>query len=223
MPRPDPDPWFRPAKAKLWIASIDDPKLEVCAQYNPRELQVDKQVQWNDAKQRTNQRGAQRTDSSEQADLEFKSAAMRSMQIELLFDGFELGLSVEPDIEKLEQLSTVRNPESSEEDERRPHHCLVGWGAPRDGMRPFCCVIESLATKYTMWSTHGVPLRATCTLKLKEAERLSRKPRPLQPYGVKHRKSQYRDEWGVWDRNEQERERDPAEVARATAGRGPRR
>ena len=34
----------------------------------------------------------------------------------------------------------------------------------------FRCVIESLSTKYTMFSDQGVPLRATCTVKLKEAD-----------------------------------------------------
>ena len=150
------------------------------------------------------------------------------MQLELLFDGFELGLSVEPDLVTLEQLATVRNPQSREEDERRPHHCLVGWGAQRGEVRPFCCVIESLATKYTMWSTDGVPLRATCTLELKEAERLSRKPRSMRPYGVKERTSLYRDDWGVHDRNQNERDREDIEreralAAGATAARAPRR
>jgi hypothetical protein len=34
----------------------------------------------------------------------------------------------------------------------------------------FKCVIESLSVKYTMFSDQGVPLRATCTVKLKEAD-----------------------------------------------------
>lgn len=197
MHRRDPSDFsFRPAAAKLWIASIDDPKIELRAQYNPRELQIDKQIPWNDAKERDNRQGARRTDRSKQADLEFNGAPKRSMQIELLFDGFELGQTVEADIETLELLSTVRNPRSSVQEERRPHHCLVAWGAPRGGMRPFCCVIESLATKYTMWSTRGVPLRATCTVKLKEAERLTREPRGLPPYGVKDRPNPYLDALG---------------------------
>ena len=31
-------------------------------------------------------------------------------------------------------------------------------------------VIESLSTKYSMFSSEGEPLRATCTVKLKEAK-----------------------------------------------------
>jgi hypothetical protein len=128
-----------------------------------------------------------RRDSSIQADLEFNGVAKRAMQLELLFDGYEDGASVEPDVRVLEVLSSVWNPEASDEDERRPHHCLVGWGLAEDGMRPFCCVIESLATKYTMWDSHGTPLRATCTVRLKEAHRLSRARTPDLRYEVKQR------------------------------------
>ena len=40
----------------------------------------------------------------------------------------------------------------------------------------FKCVIEQISTKYTMFSSGGAPLRATVTLKLKEAERVSMAP-----------------------------------------------
>jgi len=38
----------------------------------------------------------------------------------------------------------------------------------------FNCVIESISTKYTMFSSEGAPLRATCTVKLKEADVVAR-------------------------------------------------
>lgn len=181
-----PTPSFLPARAKLWIASIDKPELELRAQYNPKELQLDKQIQWSDHRQRDNRTGEDQADSSTQSDLEFQGVGKRTIQLELLFDGYEKGESVEPDVERLEELSTVHRPPGSEE-ELRPHHCLVGWGAQVGGMRPFPCVIESLSTKYTMWDTNGKPLRATCTVKLKEAERMSRPARSLPSYGVKER------------------------------------
>ena len=49
------------------------------------------------------------------------------------------------------------------------------WGEVLDG---FKCVIESLTTKYTMFSDTGAPLRATCTVKLKEADVVSGKKSP---------------------------------------------
>jgi hypothetical protein len=45
---------FVPARAKLCIASLDKPTLQVRAQYNPKELQIDKQLQWLDHKSRNN-------------------------------------------------------------------------------------------------------------------------------------------------------------------------
>jgi uncharacterized membrane protein YgcG len=61
----------------------------------------------------------------------------------------------------------VLEPGSTDENKRRPHRCVVTWGLTVPGFR---CVIESLSTKYTMFSEQGIPLRATCTVKLKEAD-----------------------------------------------------
>ena len=143
---------FQPARAKLWIGSLDDEGLEVRAQYNPKELQIDKQITWQEHKSRDNRQGhnatgQQRTDGSEQSDLEFNGTPPRSMSIELFFDGYETDTSVEPDIRKLEKMSSADDPESPAEGEhkRRPHHGVVAWGAGGEGMRPFRCVIENLA------------------------------------------------------------------------------
>ena len=70
----------------------------------------------------------------------------------------------------LETLASVRVPGSKKEDERRPHRCVVAWG---EVLSEFRCVIESLSTKYTMFSPEGKPLRATCVVKLKEADVVS--------------------------------------------------
>ena len=164
---------FLPARAKLCIGSLDEPELEVYAQYNPKELQIDKQITWQEHKSRNN-RSKNRQDKSAQDDLEFKGSPPRSMSIELLFDGYEIGESVERDIIALEKMASVPTPEAParEEERRRPHHCIITWGAGTGGMRPFRCVIESLAVKYTMWDHGGLPLRATCTVKVKEAQKM---------------------------------------------------
>ena len=49
---------------------------------------------------------------------------------------------------------------------------MVTWGSTLKG---FKCVIESLSTKYTMFDGAGTPLRATCTVKLKEADSVKAK------------------------------------------------
>lgn len=164
---------FEPARAKLTIASLDA-GVEVSAQYNPKELQIDKTVPWS----KVNQANQSTTANSSEGGihLEFTGAEGRSMSVELLFDGYELKGStgkgaVSELIGKLETMASVLDPSSSDENKRRPHRCVVTWGA--GGMPSFRCVIESLSTKYTMFSSDGVPLRATCTVKLKEADVVS--------------------------------------------------
>ena len=149
-------------KGVVSIATVDDdmPHLEVTAQYNPNVLQVDLSVPWNV--------NAQANKSPEKGiQLEFTGAQGRSMSLELLFDGFEANESIGDTVEKLTKMASVKQRASKDENMRRPYRCVVTWG---DTVPSFRCVIESLSTKYTMFSETGVPLRATCTVKLKEAD-----------------------------------------------------
>lgn len=73
----------------------------------------------------------------------------------------------------LEVMSSIREPGSTHAYLRRAHHCVVAWGGV-DGARRFHCVIDSLSTEVTMLSPAGLPLRATCTLKLQEVKMLSK-------------------------------------------------
>jgi hypothetical protein len=147
------------------IGSIDKPALEVAAQYNPKELQVDKSVPWqkNPQSNKSPKAGIQ---------LEFTGAEGRSMSLEMLFDKYEKGESVAPEINMLNDMASPIDAGSNDENLRRPHLCAVVWGStiPR-----FTCVIESVSTKYTMFSSTGDPLRATCTVKLKEANSVKMK------------------------------------------------
>ena len=152
--------------ASVAIASLDD-GTTVTAQYNPKELQIDRNVPWS----KVNQANQSQANAGEQGiHLEFTGADGRSMSLELLFDGYESNQSVADQVAALEKLASVIKAGSSKEDERRPHRCVVAWGAT---LQSFRCVIESLQTKYTMFSSSGDPLRATCIVKLKEADVVS--------------------------------------------------
>jgi len=152
---------------KLTIGSVDKSSLHVEAQYNPKELQVDKMIPWTKANQ-ANQ------SNSKGIHLEFTGAEGRTMTVEMMFDGYEKNESVANKVKILEDLASVIEVEGSKEDERRPHRCTISWGKG-NGLPRFDCVIEHLSTKYTMFSPVGVPLRATCTVKLKEANVVSMK------------------------------------------------
>jgi hypothetical protein len=142
------------------IGSVEAGGPTVTAQYNPKELQIDKAVPW--------QKNPQANKSPEKGiQLEFTGAEGRTMSLELLFDGYETKTSVAGNIEALNKMASPIKAGSSDENERRPYMCLVTWGTT---VPTFRCVIESLSTKYTMFSDAGVPLRATCTVKLKEAD-----------------------------------------------------
>ncbi|HWO17918.1 MAG TPA: hypothetical protein VNO30_04055 [Kofleriaceae bacterium] len=167
------DSAFLPARAKLRIASIDHPDLQICAQYNPKELSITKSIKWephkdSDNKTERNNRSAQ----SQQDDLSFGGGEPRTITIEFLFDGYETQTSIEPDVEALEKLSSVQDSPSNDSALKRPHHCIITWGIGNQRMRPFLCVINKLDVKYQMWDTTGLPLRATCTISVTEAIRM---------------------------------------------------
>jgi hypothetical protein len=181
---------FRPARAKLWIGSLDRPKVTVQAQYNPKELQYTKSLEWTPARSLNGTEAAAEAgggSDENRSDLEIHSPPTRTMTIELLFDGYEEGVSVEGDVQTLEQLSTLEIVEQDGKAKPRAHHCIVAWGSTSDGMRPFPCVITSLTTKYSMWSTDGKPLRATCTVELKGAHKMAGAVAPKYTYLERNR------------------------------------
>jgi hypothetical protein len=151
-------------RGTIFIGSLDDTGLTVEAQYNPKELQVDKSVPW----QKKNQ--ANKTDAVG-IQLEFSGAEGRTMSVELLFDGYEGKKSVADPIKALNDMASVIDAKSPDENKRRPHLCVCTWGSTVNNFR---CVIESLSAKYTMFGDDGTPLRATCTVKLKEADSVSK-------------------------------------------------
>src|SRR4051812_47795786 len=90
------------------IGSTDDTSLTVDAQYNPKELQIDKSVAWSKASQanQANQDGL---------NLEFTGADGRSMSVELLFDGYETSKSIAPQVDMLIKMASVWKPDSTQQ------------------------------------------------------------------------------------------------------------
>jgi hypothetical protein len=150
---------FKPSTAKLSIGSLDDPGLSIDAHYNPKELSFSRTVPWS-PHPLANKNGG------DQLEVEFTGAQPRTMELELLFDGYESGTSVQECIDVIETLASVRKAEG-EADERRPHYCVVAWGD--GGLKRLRCVIESVTVKYTMFDRMGTPLRAFANVKVREA------------------------------------------------------
>ena len=179
-----------PTDGKITIASLEKgyETLIVTAQFNPKELQIDRTVPWSPTgeanKANAEGGGGGGGEPKGGVHLEFTGAQGRTLSVELLFDGYETtagkGFTVEvaDEVANLEKLASVIDPGSDKEDDRRPHWCIAAWGT---SLRAFKCVIESLSTKYTMFDATGKPLRATCTVKLKEADSVKAKSAEAKP------------------------------------------
>lgn len=152
---------FIGATKKLSLGSLDDSSLNVFAQYNPAELKLDQQFGWADHKEVN----AKSVDALEQ---EFGGMQPQTATIELLFDSYETGWSVKPEIDKLRELASVRDAESGDDHMRRPHFCVMTWADER-----LQCVITALSVKYTMFSKSGRPLRASVAVTIKQASRVT--------------------------------------------------
>lgn len=149
----------RAAAAKLTITGIEQ-GATVHAQYNPKEISVDKSVPWQKAP----------TSLSDQPEMTFSSAEGRLMSFELFFDTSKQGANVHTThVAGLQALAMVMNPNGAE-DKKRPPRVKVAWGA---GLPDFEGVIESIATKYTMFLPSGIPVRAACAVTIREASRAS--------------------------------------------------
>lgn len=173
---------FDKPTGKLKIGSVDDVSVSVTAQYNPKELELGKHVPWSKHNVVLDVAGS-RDDAKAMRGvmhLEYGGAEARTLALELVFDGFETKVSVEPVVEILEQLASPIDANDPDQDGRRPHRCVVSWGD--GGMRPFRCVIESVTTKYTLFSSGGTPLRAVCTVRLMEADLTSTSKSERQQY-----------------------------------------
>jgi Contractile injection system tube protein len=168
---------------KFMIGSLDnpnDPAYQVTAQFNPTTLTIDRTVGWGDP----GEAGGSNSATKSGIEKQFQGAKGRGFTIELLFDDVDTKRTVDPNgrgglvknIEKLEKLASVRVPKSKEENQRRPHWCVATWGSmlqDKEAATGFRCVIETIQTKYELFSPDGTPLRARVTLKLVEASSVS--------------------------------------------------
>ena len=97
--------------------------------------------------------------------LEFTNAENRSMSLELFLDATEPRRGeVLSQVKKLTDMTMI-NAQAEKESEKHPPRVLLVFGEVW-----FRGVIESLEVKYTMFHPGGRPIRATCTLQIKEVD-----------------------------------------------------
>jgi nucleoid-associated protein YgaU len=145
----------RPGSAmEFGSASSDD---TVAAMFNPNRLAISRTVQWQ------NQQAAKR----DNPEMQFTGAEPATLTIDLLFDTYDTPeketdkKSVKTEyMDKLVHLTTVEK----HGDKHRPPVCRLQWG---DQGVFFQGVLQQLQVQYTMFTSSGVPVRATanCTFK----------------------------------------------------------
>ncbi|HEY1551880.1 MAG TPA: hypothetical protein VGG28_28840 [Kofleriaceae bacterium] len=153
---------FTPPTQKFVIGTLDGGahQVEVTAQYNPKELSLQANARWEAVN------GNGKKPSGGNQPLAWGGTDPQVMTAELLFDGVEENISVRPLIDALISLTEPRDMNSRDLWSRRPPLCVAIWGSDP---RKFRCIVQTVATKITMFNPHGLPLRATCTVTLKEA------------------------------------------------------
>jgi len=153
---------YTPAGNKFVIGTLHGDPIEIVAQYNPKELSRSASASWTP---HPNTSAKQSKTSGNHLWMEYGTTEPRSLTFELLFDGYEEGISIAGIIEQLEALTLPKNMSSLVESERHPQLCVAVWG--KQSLR---CVVMSIATKFSMFDASGEPLRATCSVTLKEVD-----------------------------------------------------
>ena len=121
------------------------------AQFAPTEIVLEREILW----QQQAHKGP--------TDVEFEQAEPARMSFELLFDEAESSTSVQPQLDRLHQLSSVDSIL------HRPPKVKVAWGSAAGAMPTFNAVIESVSVRYALFAEDGLPVRATADVKLRQA------------------------------------------------------
>ena len=124
-------------------------------QYNPKEFKVDKAVSW---KEHDDQ-------GQTAAPLEFQKGAPMVVSMDLYFDTTnESGADVRDKwVNGLLCLTNAKVDPGEGLEKKRPPKVKFTWGS-----FSMTCVIESVNVTYLMFSSSGTPIRARCSVKLKE-------------------------------------------------------
>ncbi|MBU1431638.1 LysM peptidoglycan-binding domain-containing protein [Myxococcota bacterium] len=135
--------------AKLILQPLDGQlPLPVIALFNPKEYTISKSVPWN----------PQPSAGLDAPEMQFTTGQGETLTLELFFDTYEDKTPVSIHTKRLHQLALI------DKSLHRPPMVLVMWS-----MLVFRGVVESISHRYTMFLESGIPVRATCSVTLREA------------------------------------------------------
>ncbi|MBZ2197048.1 CIS tube protein [Occultella gossypii] len=132
------------------------PKLDrIDFQFNPKELSLSKRAVWKESPATGNKKAGPP---------QYTGPQPTSLTLEMFFDASDtLDSSV---VKKVERLFSCCVPTSASFGQKKasPPWVLFRWGA----LTGFLAYIESVTATYTLFTSAGLPVRATCTVTLNE-------------------------------------------------------
>jgi nucleoid-associated protein YgaU len=153
----------RPEKGSL--EGIDT-NVKIEFMFNPAAYSIKKSNNWN----------SQQTKGKNVAPLEFGGGGNREITLELFFDTYEKGTSIEQYMKDLWTLMYIDEQKKDRDTQKgEPPKCRLQLGK---WLPDFVCVIASMTQDYNMFLADGTPVRATVKLSLKEATTASPGPNP---------------------------------------------
>ncbi len=139
--------------SKLTLEAMDGaktgPSHSITALFNPKEYTISKSVPWN----------PHASSGLDAPEMQFTTGQGETLALELFFDTYEDKSNVRAHTDKLHTLALI------DATLHRPPMVMVSWG-----QLTFQGVVESLNHRFTMFLEDGTPVRATCTLSLREAK-----------------------------------------------------
>ena len=147
--------------AKLTIKP--DGGQDILVLFNPNSYTISKSVTWN-ADQASGGKNHTKIELNAPP-LKFGGGGSRQLSMELFFDVTEQpGKDVRDDTDQIAGLTRIGRGRKD------PPPCTVVWGAPRTpkGDFPFRGVVSSLTQKFTLFNSHGTPIRATLNVTFTE-------------------------------------------------------
>jgi hypothetical protein len=148
------------ARAQIYILKTDgkggkddnDDCIEVC--FNPKEYSLEKSVAWQNDKS-----------FKDAPQAEFTGPSPMTLSVSLQFDTYEERVSVRRKyVQRIEKCVLMREglADASDKQKVAPPVILFVWGN-----FTFKGVAETLSQKYTMFLSDGTPVRAECSLKIR--------------------------------------------------------
>ncbi len=135
--------------SKLTLEPVDgrNANRPIQALFNPKEYTISKSVPWN----------PHASSGLDAPEMQFTTGQGETLALELFFDTYEARSNVRDYTDQLHQLALI-DPTL-----HRPPIVIVSWGK-----LTFKGVVESLNHRFTMFLEDGTPVRATCTLSMRE-------------------------------------------------------